>query len=78
MDTGLVELIILRTEDEGDTFYVVEPKDVPEKLKTPEMIAILNDGMQPQFPGEITIYMALRPGDMLVGNKIKQVSADVH
>ena len=60
MDTGLVEMIIYKSEDEGESFDVVQPHNVPEEIKTPEMIGILNEGLAVQLPGDITYYIGQR------------------
>ena len=62
MDLGLVELIIFKSED-GATWDVVPPDEVPAKIKdSPHVIEYLEGGMVAQFPDETTLYMALKNG----------------
>lgn len=83
MGIGLAELIILKCEDEkGEKWEIVPPKDVPSKIKDdPEVMEYLVSGCQPQFPGETTIYAALkvgRPNPTTVGSAIKLIGEGMH
>ncbi len=64
MNTALVELIIFRCEDEmGENWTIVDPVDIPEKIKEPIVIEFLESGCVAQFPGESTLYVGIKVGE---------------
>ena len=64
MNTALVELIIFKCEDEvGEEWFIVEPADIPEKVKEPGVIEFLEAGCVAQFPGESTVYAGIKIGE---------------
>lgn len=54
-------LVILKTENEGETWHPLEYKDVPDWVKHPDTIAFMRDGEYVQKDGEAVWYMAVRP-----------------
>ena len=83
MNLGLAELIILKCTDErGKDWTIVPPDEVPSKIKNdPQMIEWMVEGCQPQFPGESTIYAAMKVGSPMpkkLGSAIKVANEVMH
>ena len=75
MSTALVDLIIMVcTDEKGDSWTIVDPKDVPEHIKTPEVIEFLEAGCVAQLPGESDLYVGIKNG---TGGQPNQLSTSI-
>jgi hypothetical protein len=54
-------LVILRSDDDGETWKPVPTADVPEWLKAPDVVAKLVAGEMAKFAGGIVIPDEMRP-----------------